>query len=88
MLVLWKQEKIEPVRPVKLDWYLLSEDGRSAVPVTRYPRMESSGQEQIMKSKFVITGGIRLKEKCGDEQKKIVHIFSEMWESKGLLVKR
>lgn len=54
MLLLWKQKKIEPVRPVKLDWYLLSEGGRNAVPVTMHPRKESSGQEQIRKNKTVV----------------------------------
>lgn len=56
MLLLWKQEKIQPVRPVKLDWYLLSEDGRNAVPVTVHPKKESSGQEQIIKSDIVVIG--------------------------------
>lgn len=56
MLLLWRQEKTESVRPVKLDWYLLSEDGRNAVTVTMHPRKESSGQEQIMESKIVIIG--------------------------------
>lgn len=56
MLLLWKQEKIKLMRPVKLGWYLLSEDGRNAVPVTMHPRKESSGQEQIMKSKIVVIG--------------------------------
>lgn len=44
------------MRSVKLDWYLLSEDGRNAVTVTMHPRKESSGQEQIMESKVVVIG--------------------------------
>lgn len=46
-------EVIGPVRPVELDWYLLSETGtsfchtngdRSTITVTMYPRKESSEQ--------------------------------------------
>lgn len=58
-IILWKQEKMGPVRPVEVAWYLLSEDGtsffqtgggKSAVTVTANPRKESSGQQQILKS--------------------------------------
>lgn len=78
-------EKIEPVRPVKLDWYLLCEDSRNAVPGTMHPRKESSEQEQIMKSKIVVIGRNQTKEECGEEHKEIVCPFSEMWESKSLV---